>query len=1349
MKEFKIVIQKLIATIVIIVMTMMQCYMLGYAAVTYAIDMLATNSDNVVFKAYFKDGNEEKVTLNSDTEAKNLKLYIDVAVKNEGYFNGKISLQDSNFRFKEDAKNNYIDKIENNVIYLKQVSAGETAKIEVDITLIEDNELPVSLLSQETMVKLEGTYYNSKGNTEINGVNKVTLNWIMPENTKEELATKLLTNTTYKIGEENKKVTQILVENKLTNNAYPVKNTTIEMNVPDGAEVKEVHKRTTNATNGDKEFSQNNYKVENNKLIISVDNSEVDGKISWKRNTIDSFVVTYHFQDTADLSATEIKTNAKSIVYNSAETILTAQEQTVKLDKTADGAITVGKSEKEPNIYKGKIYAGEERDYTSYTKILVDYSDAIKDLEITENEVKFIKELKNELTQQTEAIEKESNIHYKNLKINKANVTAVLGNTWTIKVKDQGSNEQTITQENETDEDGNITIICNEDARILYISTSKPINNGIIEYETTKAILNNGYTRNEIKELTKIADSASAKFTKNDNNVHTNTFNYNINLKETESKASFNLSSEKLSTLKDNQNIELVATLDAKGENTNLYKNPTVEFTFPKEVKEIKVNQAKALYKNGLEVEQSKTQTRDDGRISLFVKFVGEQKNYDTNGGLELHLYLDITVDNLIPTKNAQVEMKYTNENDETNKTIIKEILLESQNGLLVYDKISNYNSNNDITVITNESDKTIKLDLDKEKQELTQNVALINNFSQTLQNVAFIVRMPVKNEKNTFTTALKSIAVNDSNAKVYFSKNADAINNDSSWSENSEGAVAYKITIPEMEVGKVLQIESKATIPANLSYNQVGYLVTETNYTNGTSNQSKTTNIVLKTEEKILEPENKDENDGNKEDEKQDGEPSKEENIQEVDVIDGLKAKIATIVGNSKLNNGDNVYEGSTIKYQITLENNTGKDYTNINIKATQTNGKVWGLEEKTLYNQNDGTFSNENYYRILDSEKITLNKIESLKNGQKYTIEYEVMVDLLTDNNDKKTYGTINITSENGELNKEIKTIENNIKDGKIQLKMLQDETIENYWLADGSIAAELDLTNLTNENLTGIETKIIFSKELSCDKYEDYVDISDYKDRVTIKNKEKNSNGDTIVTLKIASILSEETMRIYLTPFIIDFTEDEKNVSIIAQSTMENGENYYSNMLNRIAYKSKRDITIEQKAYKNNKILDNSSIVNDGEEVEFETTIINKDDSATQISITNGFPLGVQIEKATLVQNNKEIDKTTNIKNDSLFLKADLGANEKIILREKVKIETKFLSDKQYENTVEIIDLKTVKTYISKITINTNKIIDEYIPIDDENIDDPSDTDENNIDENAKKKYNVTRSSMDRQQ
>ena len=565
-------------------------------------------------------------TMVKEITAKDIKLKIDVAVKNEGYFNGQISLENAGFRLTQATENNYIREVKDNIIYLNQINAEETASIEVGIEFLEEDEIPVSTLREATTVKLKGTYTSSKGNVEIESGSNVKVIWKKAESTKAELAAKLQTNEVYKVNEENKKVVQFLISSKLTNNEYPIKTTEIKATIPEGATKVEVQKRTTKSTNGEKEFTEANYSTENNILTINVKNNETEGKISWMKGVQDIYVVTYEYPESTDLSTQNITINEAITTYDIDNTtgnniVVNAEQVQVSLSESKDGIASVSKQEGESNIYKGKIYSGEGRDITSYTMVYVDYVDGVKDIEISEEETKYAKKVEENGTETTE--ESNANVEIKTLKINKEKVANILGEDWNLTIGETVINKETTASEN-----GDIELQMPEGTKTITIKTSKPIKNGSFVIETTKTILDAGYTREQLKEFTHLKDSSSIKYTKNNNNTFKFTSSYNIGLKETESKASINMNVDTLTSEKINENVKITTTLLSNNESKDLYKNPKVKIILPKQVKNVTITDSNLLFSNGLSIKETKVITENEKKV-IYVDIEGTQNKYN------------------------------------------------------------------------------------------------------------------------------------------------------------------------------------------------------------------------------------------------------------------------------------------------------------------------------------------------------------------------------------------------------------------------------------------------------------------------------------------------------------------------------------------------------------------------------------------------------------------------------------------------------------------------------------------------------------------------------------------------
>ena len=290
----KRIIQKVLAIVVILVMTMADLSLVGTSLVSYAIDTATVNSQNVEFKTYFS-GNNQVLEKSAVIDKNDLKISIEVGVKKDGYLsNAKIELgENANFKFKTDTKNDYIASINEKAIELKQINDGETIKLEVGIEFAYIQEFDLDYLNKASKINLSGTYVNSKNNNvSIEGTAELKVNWISQEDIKSILSSEILTNSIFNENGTNKRIVQLLVKSKIENNSYPVNNTNIEVIIPGEPEKVEVHKRTTDASNGDRgctasEFSQG-------KITISTDNNQND-KIRWRKDVEDEFIVTIKY----------------------------------------------------------------------------------------------------------------------------------------------------------------------------------------------------------------------------------------------------------------------------------------------------------------------------------------------------------------------------------------------------------------------------------------------------------------------------------------------------------------------------------------------------------------------------------------------------------------------------------------------------------------------------------------------------------------------------------------------------------------------------------------------------------------------------------------------------------------------------------------------------------------------------------------------------------------------------------------------------------------------------------------------------------------------------------------------
>ena len=375
MLKMKKTFNKLVAIETILTMTLYYFVFVGMTAISYAIDVVRTNNTNVEFSAYFQNENGEKVQRVENNIDKEEYLYVDISVKNEGKLNAEITLGDSNFNIKPDKLSPEISEISGNTVKLNQINAGNTVTVKLGISAKKESGIKENSLDAKTSVQLKGQYINSQNietnkYTEITGNAEVEVKWKSNEDTSIELYGNVFTNYIYEINGESKRLVQMLVSSNILNNSYPVKTTEINLNVPKNVEDVVVNARRTDATNINNQFSKANYeyKKQENKVTIKVNN---DGEnISWKNTVKDEFVVTYILNKEQNINNQEIQIEDKLQLYDEKEL---TQTKSIVVSENIDGVISNSIETIENEIYKGKLYTGEERDYTQISKVNVDY----------------------------------------------------------------------------------------------------------------------------------------------------------------------------------------------------------------------------------------------------------------------------------------------------------------------------------------------------------------------------------------------------------------------------------------------------------------------------------------------------------------------------------------------------------------------------------------------------------------------------------------------------------------------------------------------------------------------------------------------------------------------------------------------------------------------------------------------------------------------------------------------------------------------------------------------------------------------------------------------------------------
>lgn len=1236
------IIQKSLAIAIILIMTMADLCFIGANLVSYAIDVAKVSNENIEFKAYFPNENGALETT-AATNKSDLKIAIELGIKKDGYLsNAKIELEkNSNFKFKTDLKNDYIKSIDEESIIFKQINEGDSIKVEVGIEFAYLRESDLDYLSKVSKINLSGTYVNSKNsNTDVKGEAQLKVNWVSPEDIKSVLSTDLLTNSIYNENGINKRIVQTLVSSKVENNSYPVKETNIELNIPGDPETVTVNKRTTAGTNGDNEFTTSEFSE--GKTTINVKNGQND-KIQWVKDAKDEFVVTAKYPETVELANSKITTNLTHVIYDNKELKQSAE---LVIAENKEQLASTSQIELQKEIAKGKIYAGEDKDYVTNSIVYIDYAEALQKIDITENEVKAMKVEE----------EKELAVDYKNIKFNKSNITNIFGDVWNIKITDQANNIKTITNQTETDENGNILIEFEKGTRVVNIETLKPENNGVLSYEITKTIVKTSLSREKIKELTKIKDSSELVYTKNDNTTNTIKTNSTIDLKETQSKASLKVEPVTLTT-SSAQKLNITAVLETNNEYRDLYKNPVIKIKLPKQINKISA-ECSLMYGNGLELKKGNFKINEEnGQEVITINLIGEQKSYEGNGAT-INILANVELDKLSTNSIEEIIMNYTNENAvsyEDNGEEKLQINIASENSMILTNNVEEYN----VTSLGKENDKEIELQSNTNAKNATIKMQVVNNEESAISNVAIIGKIANIDGQIERTSKIRT---NIESVKVYYTTAENpttSINKaENGWTETeSKSAKYFLILISSLENGKKVNMSYDIKVGENLQHNlttEAFYKVSYTNNLTNTKKEVESTKLIFIT-----------------------GKSAE------------LKTDLTAKIQGAEIKSGDKVNAGEIIEYTAMITNTGTEKANNVSITATIPDDTTM-IEINPKYPDYDPVmdeYTSKEKYLIEKSDKqITRNNIE-IEEGKTYSLTYMVKVNNITESKTIKS----TIVSKIGENSTE-GSISNIIEPSNIEVEIAPIFREPNTVLDAGyNYIYEIYVKNLTDKEQKNIQVDLNKNSGLGINTI--YWNIN----QDNFGEIDKNSKTFTLNEIPANGMVT----------IIINATAETNDFNI-AEISATIANKYRSNKIVEKIQGVDLEVTSTTTIEKNNQ---STKYVEDGDRINYNIKIknIGKYD-ATELEIKDEFSGYLKLAKITLDGKECEYETETVYEDDSSYdiitIKSNLPVGKETVLKIEGIVDESTVGAKNVDitNTAVIYDktLRIAEVEQTKYTI-----------------------------------------------
>lgn len=793
------------------------------------------------------------------------------------------------------------------------------------------------------------------------------------------------------------------------------------------------------------------------------------------------------------------------------------------------------------------------------------------------------------------------------------------------------------------------------------------------------------------------------------------------------SEAKLEISNTNLSTLQNNENILFLITLLSNSEQYDLYKNPEIYITIPKEINITVKTMRQLNLQDELTIDSTGIQTLESGEKIIKIALKGEQKEYvnKIDNGLQIAFMADMSTENTVPTQETKISMKWTNENREGESFETEQnIKLTSKYGMLTVNKVTDFNNNGDeINSMTNNVE-IAKLDEQAKSRNVKKTINIINNYGKDVENVCYIGQIAGIDTISNFEMSLvNDVKISKESTKIYYSEDANASKDSETWKENIEDVSkvkSFKIELENMIPEEKVDIEYELNIPANLDKNKRTYFKNIVNYDYEENSNSEVSAVVFETEQTETEVV----------EDKTSEESSEEAGVEDiklnVEKKEEIGVNVKAISGGKEIKEGESVAEGQGITYQLTIKNNTDAPINNVKVNSTNENAIYY---DKIVTKENvNGEMMD--MYHIEENEKLTSKDftIETLAPGETKTLEYQISVKEVDGDNQKLT-GKITVVAD-GLEEKEYNNITNNIEQGQIKITMRNHDSEEVETYTENLMEYNINVKNITENTLKDVIVEVHVSDLVSFDpQYENQEENAKY---------EYVSYENNIIKFKVKTLNQGENCPIYLalTANKFDINEKEKNLILYSTATVDNKQ-YMSNNVQKTIYQNDTKIEAEQ--------ISNveGTMVSNGDNIQFIFNISNKGNIEKTVGFTDNIQPGLNINEMYLLQNGQK----TNLQSYSGMIMQNITLKEGEEVR--IIIDTTLDVDLLGKDITTVSNEATIKG--ENVDVTTNKL--EYTikekqnsttPVNPEEPDtpnNPSNPDRPNNEDNTNAKYSIS--------
>ena len=1141
-----------------------------------------------------------------------LAIEITVGVKSTGYLkNAKIDIKDlanQIFKLKDNISlGEYIQSIEDGKIKLRQISGGTEVKVYIPIELKNEGTVDIARLQSGVELSLLGTHVDSEGNETIitKSVKPVLelsndMNLVVGSNVEKFIP----------YSKDGSKEALVLLKITLgtdSKNELPIKDSSLEVAIPgvEGAGIKDVNVSaistgfTNGLLNGDTLFTVENWSYENGIVYINVNNAEKEGKYQMNTGN-DEYIISYKYEDYSDVTSGKLNAtvSAKANIFSGKGTkeISNSIDKEYDLSQANSNIVTYDVTRKTQNISKGYLYANANAEepeyevlYESAFDVNISRVDLVKSVQINEGTEYFVDDYSNGYSTSTDAGE---NTYYNKIRVNKDNLVSIIGETGNFEILlEDGTQLIQLNKDTVDDGDGYITVEFG-DNRIgkIVMRINNPVGEGILNIVATKAIEKCTYEKVDLAMFRSMQESftGSAELEEGivtDMPVRT----IETNLTETSTGATISLSRTDLSTLVNNEDVEMTLSLNNSNVNSDVYKNPVFELVFPREVKNVNIKDMNLLYGNDeLEIANVETLRDQEDRVVIKITLRGTQTKYtlgDSDKGATVILKADMETNMYTASKKEKLVMNYYNE-DATNYVLSSDwnmltspsayLLTGSQgqydtdlnivapNGFVNAQMISNYKDNASlISVDQGRKEDTIATFADSRTAEMK--MILINNTDEEMHDVHILGRTIFDGNKSiisnealgtNMTAPMKSNIFSEADGfttTVYYSENGDATDDlnvaSNGWTvepESLENVKSFLIVVNEnVKIGDILSFTYDFEIPPYLT-NNIDMAGTFGTYYVGERTQGvgEADKVVLTTGNAPM-----------------------------------LNADMSTSV------QGDTVIAGQYIDYTVNIKNDGRIPATNVVLKANVPEGTRYVSGEE-------------------DTNEIKID-IGEIKEFQSTTVQIRLEV--------LEGYeGTINLEAniEADGLEKAITLTQDReykIDDSQIDVELVS--TKDGYpILPDEEMTYSVIITNQNNSNINNIVVRQVIPEGL--DVVNAYVD----GDNSSTGSFDSSSR---IVTWNVSSLGAGKTCKVVVKAN--DMSDTEKD--LVSTATVESGD------LKAAYMTDENHITLAKPKLEVNSYANSDNrYVKEGDYVEYVLEVKNVGKASDTIDVANNLPSGL---------------------------------------------------------------------------------------------------------------------------